>query len=157
MHEDLVTPPSPPGTRYGMVLWTLTPLFCCRVTGQILVAWAGVPWLPPMPEWYSGLLPYPVLLPIQLLMIAGMAHLNLGVHRGDGPLSTRRPRLGGALVAFAGIYALAMAVRYGVFHAWYPERGYFPPGSIPIMFHFVLAGYVFTLGRYTLVHGRRPA
>lgn len=140
--------------RYGMVLWTLTTLFACRVLGQILVAFAGVTWLPPMVEWYSGLLPYPVLLPVQLFMLAGMAKLNMGVHGGDGPLWTRRPRLGKFLVGFAGLYALGMAVRYGVFHGWYPERGWFPPGIIPILFHFVLASYLFTLGRLTLVHGR---
>ncbi len=143
-----------PNQRAGMVLWTLTTLFACRVSGQILVAAFAVPWLPPMVEWYSGLLPYPVLLPVQLGMLAGMGWLNLGVHRGTGVLATRRPRTGRVLVGFAIVYALVMAVRYVVFQGWYPERGWFPPGSIPIMFHFVLAAYVFTLGRFTLAYGR---
>lgn len=137
-----------------MVLWTLTTLFACRVLGQILVAFFAVPWLPPMVEWYSGLLPYPVLLPIQLLMLVLMARLNLNVHRGKGVLATRRTYVGRGLIAFAGLYAGGMVVRYFVFQGWYPERGFFPPGIIPIIFHFVLAGYVFTVGRYTLVHGK---
>ena len=29
----------------------------------------------------------------------------------------------------------------------HPERRFWPPGSIPILFHFVLAAYVYTLSR----------
>ena len=46
--------------RVAWVLWTLLALFVLRVTGQALVAFLEVGFLPPMSEWYSGLLPYPV-------------------------------------------------------------------------------------------------
>lgn len=146
--------PSPVARRYGMALWLLSTLFLCRVIGQLLVAFGGVTWLPPMAEWYSGLLPYPLLLPSQLLILAVMGRVNRGVHLGTGWLWTRRPRVGKALVAFAALYALVMAVRYVVSGELYPHRRWYPPGIIPIVFHVVLASYVYLLGRLTLRHGR---
>lgn len=149
--------PDPAARRYGMALWLLSTLFLCRVIGQALVAFAGATWLPPMREWYSGLLPYPLLLPTQIAILAVMGRVNRGVHAGHGWLWTRRPRAGKALVAFAAAYALAMVVRYAVSGELHPERRWYPPGIIPIAFHFVLASYLYLLGRFTLRHGRAPA
>lgn len=47
------------------MLWTLLALFALRVAGQALVAFSDVRFLPPMQAWYSGLMPYPYLLPSQ--------------------------------------------------------------------------------------------
>ncbi len=146
--------PDPAARRYGMALWVLSTLFLCRVIGQLLVALGGVSWLPPMVEWYSGLLPYHLLLPSQVLILAVMWRVNRGVHAGTGWLWTRRPRVGKALVGFAAVYAIVMVVRYFVFGELYPHRRWYPPGIIPIGFHFVLASYVYLLGRLTLHHGR---
>ena len=40
-----------------------------RVLGQVAVNLWEPSWLPPSSDWYSGLVPYPVLLPIQLIML----------------------------------------------------------------------------------------
>lgn len=40
--------------KLAPALWTLLALFLLRVAGQAIVAFAVVPWLPPMAEWYSG-------------------------------------------------------------------------------------------------------
>ena len=69
---------------YAVALWGLTGLFFLRVIGQVLVAFFAVRALPPMAEWYSGLLPYPILLPVQLAMLAGMAKVNGDISRGEG-------------------------------------------------------------------------
>ena len=45
------------------------------------------------------------------------------------------------------VYALAMAVRYVVTMTLHPELRWFT-GTIPIWFHFVLAAFIYTLGRY---------
>jgi hypothetical protein len=50
----------------ALLLGSLALLFLLRVVGQILVAFLGVRFLPPLEDWYSGLLPYPILLPVQL-------------------------------------------------------------------------------------------
>src|SRR3989449_8511904 len=54
-------------SMYATVLWFLLFLFCLRVAGQALVAAFAVPFLPPMQQWYSGVMPYPILLPVQIL------------------------------------------------------------------------------------------
>ncbi|MEB3223345.1 MAG: hypothetical protein VKS61_14815 [Candidatus Sericytochromatia bacterium] len=123
-------------------LWLLSALFLARVLGQMAVAFAGVTWLPPMPEWYSGLLPYPVLLPTQWLILSLMLHLNRQATRQQGWATVLRPRLGRGLLAFAALYAGGMVVRYVVSGELHPERRWWPPGSIPIVFHLVLARYL---------------
>lgn len=130
------------------LLWLLTCLFALRVAGQALVALLHVGFLPPMPEWYSGLVPYPVLLPVQLLMCAIMGKVNVDLTTGAGPFATRRPRFGRGLRWFALIYFLAMVSRYVVTMTLHPERRWFE-GTIPIVFHWVLAAYVFVWGRLT--------
>ena len=54
--------------RLALLLWMLSLLFGARVLGQALVEFAGVTWLPAMEAWYSGLVPYGVLLPAQMLI-----------------------------------------------------------------------------------------
>jgi hypothetical protein len=45
-----------------------------------------------------------------------------------------------------------MILRYFVSGYLHPERRFWPPGSLPILFHFVLAAYLFVLSRLA----RRP-
>jgi len=122
----------------ALVLTLLTALFFARVAGQALVAFAGVSWLPPMGAWYSGLLPYPVLLPVQILILAVQLTIDWQVWRGAGLFARPRRRVGRALRGFSYVYALAMLVR------WLVTRTH----GIPIAFHWVLAAYLFTLGGY---------
>ena len=115
------------------VLVALTLLFAARVAGQALVAFFDIGWLPPMEAWYSGLLPYPILLPIQLVIVAGQAALDWRVwRRGVAP----RPRVARALRGVSYVYALAMLVRLVLTRTH----------VIPIAFHWVLAGWLYTLG-----------
>ena len=51
---------------YAVLLGVLTLVFAARDFVQLLVAVFGIGFLPPMDAWYSGLLPYPALLPIQI-------------------------------------------------------------------------------------------
>ncbi len=55
-----------PRAGYTSVLLGLAFLFLLRVLGQVLVAFFEVGPLPPMAEWYSGLVPYPVLLRVKV-------------------------------------------------------------------------------------------
>ena len=135
----------------------LSALFLARVLGQVLVVFAGVEWLPAEGEWLSGLLPYPFLLPSQIVILGLMARINLRVGRGTGYGRVRRPRLGWALLSFAAVYALAMVVRYIVGGQLYPARRLLPPGIIPIVFHWVLAAYLAVLGRLALRGAAVPA
>ena len=54
---------------YSVYLWAFTVLLFARVLGQVVVAWTAPRWLPPMEQWQSGLLPYPVLLTGQAVVL----------------------------------------------------------------------------------------
>ena len=55
---------------YSLLLGILSLTFAARILGQLLVAVFSVGFLPPMEAWYSGLIPYSALLPIQLVILA---------------------------------------------------------------------------------------
>ena len=80
--------------------------------------------------------------------------------RGPAELSLFSPRRAGGygvelqewaecfgrfLIVFSGVYALAMAIRYVVRMSRQPDQRWFG-GTIPIVFHFVLASYLYVLG-----------
>ena len=127
---------SRPASPAAVVLCALTVLFGCRVVGQALVAFLGVAWLPQMDAWFSGLLPYPLLLPLQIVILLVQIAIDRDLWRGRGFFARPRPRAGRPLRWLAGAYALSMAVRYAITRTH----------AIPVVFHWVLAAYLFTLG-----------
>lgn len=135
--------------RYALILGILTGLFILRVVGQAFVAFTDARFLPPMAQWYSGLMPYPLLLPTQLVMIAVMGLIVRDISRSRGTFAATRRRLGPWLVGFSYLYALSMVIRYVTTMVLYPELRWFSH-TIPIWFHIVLAAFVYTLGRYHL-------
>ncbi|MFZ5861313.1 MAG: hypothetical protein ACOYXR_00490 [Nitrospirota bacterium] len=143
-------------TRYALTLGALTGLFTLRVAGQGLVAFLGVEFLPPMEQWYSGVMPYPILLPTQLAMIVVMVVIVGDVARGSGTFAMPRRWAGPVLLWCSYAYAAAMAVRYVVNMTLHPERRWFSH-TIPIWFHVVLAAFLYTLGRYHVNFATRPS
>jgi hypothetical protein len=133
--------------HYPLLLGALTFLFACRVLGQFVAGVADVAWLPPFERWYSGLMPYAALLPVQLAMIAVMLKIVWDFACGHGLSLRPGPRIGTILLWFSCLYALAMVTRYVVTMLMKPELRWFT-GTIPIWFHFVLAAFIYTLGRY---------
>jgi hypothetical protein len=129
----------------GVLLVALSLLFLVRVAGQVLVLVRGPAWLPPMQQW--NLVPYRILLPIQLVFLVLMAWIDLDLARSAGIFADRSAPLGWSLIAFSGVYAGSMAVRYAVRMRRRPGERWFG-GTIPIVFHVVLAAYLFTLGTY---------
>lgn len=135
--------PSP----YAVALWSLTALFLLRVTGQVVVVLFHPRWLPPMAQWYSGLLAYCYLLPLQGVILAVMVAICRDFSRGAGFFVERRPAAGQWVVHYSCLYFTAMVVRYVVWMKRRPDQRWLG-GTIPIAFHFVLAGFLYVLGRY---------
>ena len=129
------------------LLWVLFGLFVLRVVGQALVAFFDLGLLPPMQEWYSGLLAYRYLLPAQIAIIALMAKVCSDFSRGHGYFVTTRRLFGRPALYFGVIYLTAMMVRYPVRMYLHPEARWFG-GTIPIFFHWILALYVIAFGLY---------
>jgi hypothetical protein len=127
------------------VLWLLTALFAMRVAGQVVVALRSPSWLPPMHDW--NLVPYRVLFPVQLVILAVMTWIDASFSASAGPPVERSQAFGWALIAFSAVYAGSMAVRYVVRMRRRPAVRWFG-GTIPIVFHLVLATYLYALGSF---------
>ena len=130
--------------RVGWWLTALFGLFALRVLGQLLVAQSPLPYLPDYHAWHSAILPYPALLAIQLVGLAGgiLTLWRFCTDPGD-----RKPVLGQVLYTFAWLYWTAMSLRLllgltllqGVH--WFAQ-------SLPALFHLVLANILMLVGDY---------
>ena len=135
----------PVGYSAFLILFTL--LLCGRVVGQLVVYRYAPRWLPPMDEWQSGLLPYPVLLASQAVVLTFMTLICIDFARGRGFFVEPHPRGGVFSVWFAYAYFAGMILRYIVTMIRRPERRWFG-GTIPIIFHSVMAAFLWTWGKY---------
>lgn len=138
--------------RYPILLGTFTLLFVLRVLGQVLAGVGEVGFLPPFAQWYSGLMPYWLLLPVQFVLIVLMLKIVRDFARSEGYFVDLAPRTGSILQALGCLYFLSMLVRYVVTMVLHPELRWFT-GTIPIWFHLVLAAFIFTLGHYQVRRG----
>jgi hypothetical protein len=123
-----------------ITLWMCIGLFFARVVGQLEVLLLAPDWLPPMHAWYSGLLPYPVLLPVQialLMLMSVVAFQTRAIPQVEGP----RHRAAKLLRPMAGVYFAIMALRLGSVIRLYGSD-YYLHGAIPVAFHWVLALYL---------------
>ncbi len=142
--------------HYSLLLAAFTLLFILRVCGQILVAIVDIDFLPPFELWYSGLLPYSVLLPIQILIIGVMLKIVLDFAKRSGFFITPKPRAAVFIKWFSYVYFLSMGARYVITMTLYPELRWFT-GTIPIWFHMVLAAFLYTFSHYHLKRGSIPS
>ena len=130
------------------MLWTCSGLFFARVVGQLEVLLLAPDWLPPMSAWYSGLLPYPWLLPLQIALLMLMSVAAFQGRTGRQPAGTK-PRTAKLLRLLAGVYFLIMALRLCLVIRGF-GADYYLHGAIPVAFHWVLALFllVWTRGQY---------
>ena len=133
--------------KMARLLWILLFLFILRVSGQAAVAFLGVEFLPPMRAWYSGLIPYNLLLPAQIAIIALMAKICIDFWRGVGFFASPKPAFGKPALWFGYLYLAAMIIRYILRMMLIPEARWFG-GTIPIFFHYVLATFVILFAGY---------
>ena len=137
----------PDAVLTAAILGVLTAAFAGRVAGQLVVARWAPEWLPPMSEWYSGLLPYPRLLATQLSMLALMSIVVVGLATGAPAIVDPRPLVGTVLLVIAWPYGLSMPIRYAI-RMWRHPEARWTGRTIPIVFHVVLAAWFFVLGSY---------
>lgn len=126
-----------------LVLWTCIGLFLLRVLGQLEVVLVAPAWLPPMEQWYSGLLPYPLLLPAQILILMLMTGLTVNEMRRSPPVASRDWLRVVSLIYFAAML-LRLIVQF--------LRGaddLIAAGGIPVAFHWVLALFLLVLSSGT--------
>lgn len=128
-HHD---PVKTPIVTRAILLWVLLTLFVLRVLGQLLVVNNLAPSLPPMDDWQSGLLPYPLLLASQLLIIGVLATVCVQFSRGRGYFVRHHTWLATPLWIVGWIYAAGMVVRYALLRR----------DLIPVTLHVVIASFL---------------
>lgn len=145
--------------RTAVALALLEGLFVLRVAGQLVVTLGRGPrWLPPIGQWQSGLLPYPVLLSSQIAIIGAMTMVATNLWLRGRRASLSYARIAPASMVSSYIYAGGMVIRYLARMARRPDQRWLG-GTIPIVFHLVLALWLFVLGRHLSswrVHPRPP-
>lgn len=125
-----------------VALWLCLSLFVVRVIGQIEVVLLSPSWMPPFRAWESGLIPYSLLLPIQIILTAWMAIVAADQWRGSGHFwvthrSTRR-----RLKIISGIYFTVMLLRLVITVA-IPPHTLLERGLIPVIAHWDLAAFMY--------------
>ncbi len=133
------------------LLWGCVALFAMRVLGQLEALLVGPAWLPDMDAWYSGLMPYYLLLPAQIAILMIMSVVAWNRRIRSGAFARAQPRVAGALRSFALVYFTVMCVRLGVNLI---ENGaeFWREGAIPVAFHWVLALFLLVTGRVPAEH-----
>lgn len=132
----------------AIVLWACTGLFFLRVIGQIEVLLVSPSWLPPMEDWYSGLLPYPILLPAQIVLLMVMAVISAYETQNLTRLRDHGARWRRVVRVFAVCYFGAMLLRLAI-QLLRGADNVIAAGGIPVAFHCVLALFLLVLARPT--------
>jgi len=110
--------------------------------------------LPPMEKWHSGLLPYPLLVVSQILIIILYGKICIEFSKGEGFWVNARRGLGKGLLLFGSVYAAGMLLRYIIRMIIFSEERWFG-GAIPIFFHWVLALFLLIVGYFHWKHSER--
>ncbi|MPZ12993.1 MAG: hypothetical protein GEU73_00970 [Chloroflexi bacterium] len=127
------------------LLWVLLALFVFRVGAQLLVANGQASWLPPMAAWHSGVVPYHLLVPGQIVLTGVIVKVCVDLTRGRGLFAGPKPFLGTTLVGFGVAYLLLNSARYVLYVAPSPVEHLV---HLPVFFHYVLAAFVLSVGAY---------
>jgi hypothetical protein len=146
------------GCEVATLLWGCVLLFAMRVIGQFEAMLIAPVWLPDMDAWYSGLLPYYLLLPAQIVLLMFMAVVAWNRRVRTGRFAAGRPKFARSLRLFAGLYFAAMAVRLGI-NAFQHGAEFWHFGAIPVAFHWVLALFVLVSARpavFSAAYARLP-
>lgn len=129
---------------YANLMLGLLALFAFRVIAQFIQWVWPLSWLPPFDEWHGSVLPYAVLLTIQVAILVVFLSTVLSVRRGRIQGSYRSSRIWFVLGAtyftvMAGRLIGGLTIFAG--HAWFAK-------PIPAVFHLVLAAGVLIFSRH---------
>lgn len=148
--QQLLVPKSPladhvrPALRDAGVLAILSALFAARVAAQAIQRWLPLPFLPPPGAFQGSALPYVILLPVQIAILAAMLVIAWRVYRG---MLRPRPRVSRRLTVAGVVYVATMLTRLTIGQA-VPDAPAWFRSEISTVFHFVLAIFVLALAAY---------
>src|SRR4051794_25762473 len=108
-----------------MAMRALSFMFLGRVAGQALVASGQTRRLPPMSEWQSGLLPYPLLFLSQCGILALQRAINRDIRSGTGRLGGIDLRTAQRVRRLSILYFTGNAGRYVIGRYRNPDRKWY--------------------------------
>lgn len=130
--------------RYFSWMLLMAGLFGLRVLAQLIQAIYPLPFIPPFQAWHGAVMPYPVLVVSQFLIILVMAVVLLRVKAGAVVPRRWKYRvcfsLGGLYFSFMA-FRLIAGLTFLSDHPWFSK-------SLPAFFHVVLAAFILLLGHY---------
>lgn len=145
---------SKPSRRYAPWLWLLSGLFAVRVVAQPLALSIDVWFLPPFESWHGGVLPYPVLLVAQLLILSWQVRTAQRFTIGE---VIARRRIGTLMLVLGGVYFVVMLIRFVLGMTILSEHRWFA-SPLPAFFHLVLASFLLLYGHFHFRYGpKEPA
>jgi hypothetical protein len=148
--RQLLVPKSPladdvrPALGYAVVLAILSALFAARVAAQAMQRWLHLPFLPPPGAFQGSALPYIILLPVQIGILAAMLVIAWRVHSG---MLRPRPHVSRRLTVAGVVYVATMLTRLTIGQT-VPDAPAWFRSEISTVFHFVLAIFVLALAAY---------
>jgi hypothetical protein len=129
---------------YVTVLSVLLAAFVLRVLAQLVQFYSNVPWLPPFSAWAAGGLPYPVLVGLQIFIIAIAVDAIRKLARGALPAQRKWAYF---LLGAGAVYVVIMAIRLVAGLTILAEVPWFA-AALPAVFHLVLASFLLAIGHY---------
>ncbi len=139
--------------KYGVWLWALLGLFCFRVAAQ-LVQWRfEAPLLPPFDAWHSSVVPYAVLLAVQVVIIAFYGRVSLAFWSRSVEPSRRSAAL---WLSIGSVYGIVMAARLVLGMTVLSSQAWFA-NWLPTLFHLVLASFMLVAGTFHWRHVARES
>jgi hypothetical protein len=140
---------SKPSQRYAPWLWLLLGLFTIRVLAQPLALRVESPLLPRFESWHSGLLPYPILVVTQVLIILWLVRTVWSFSTGG---VSARSRFGALIMVLGGVYFGVMMIRLVLGATLLSHERWFA-SPLPTLFHLVLAAYLCVYGHFHWRYG----
>jgi phosphatidylglycerophosphate synthase len=112
------------------------------VFAQLSTLFINVSWIPAFSQWHSAAMPYPILLLSQLIIIGYFLSVVWQFSNNTFKASSTK---GIWFIRFGIIYFVVMLIRYLLGLTLFYDLRWFTQ-TLPIVFHFVLAGLVLFTG-----------
>jgi hypothetical protein len=135
--------------KYVPWLWLLISMFVLRVIAQPSSLLISSRFLPPFESWHGGVLPYPMLLIIQVLILFWLIRTTRQFAKGS---IVPNRRLGTTVLILASIYFIAMLARLFLGMTVLSEHRWFA-SPLPAFFHLVLASFLLLYGHFNFRNG----
>ena len=124
--------------------------FFFRIIAQPASLLISLRFLPPFESWHGGVLPYPVLLIFQILILIWQIRTTRQFTLGS--VYPNR-RLGITILMLAGIYFITMLARLILGLTILSGQRWFA-SPLPAFFHLVLASFLFLYGHFHFRHSK---